>query len=131
MIRETDIQAALEARLASIEGLPRIVLENEDDDGTRPFVVVEHVILPPLDSTLNGDATRQRGYMQASVVSDQRQLSNWARRKAEDIRAAFPMADFLPVTGGEVSIHRPPHIMQGYPDGAEWRQPIQIFYEAR
>ena len=128
MIRETDIQAALEARLASIEGLPRIVLENEDDDGPRPFVVVGHVILLPLDSTLNGDAIMQRGYMQASVVSDRGQLSHWARRKAEDIRAAFPMADFLSVAGGEISIQRPPHIMQGYPDGAAWRQPIQIFY---
>lgn len=132
MIRESDISDALEARLEEVAGLPTIIWENEDadTDPKKEYVVVEVVRLPPQDSTLNGDGTIHRGYMQAAVLTELGMLARRGERLAENIAAHFLKPLKLDVDGGKVTISRPPFIGKGYKDRTHWRVPVQIHYEA-
>lgn len=132
MIRESDISDVLEARLEEVTNLPTIIWENESAD-TRPeqeYLVVETVRFPPEDSTLNGDGTVHRGYMQVATLTQLGKLARRGERLAESIAAHFPKALRLGVDGGKITINRPPFISKGYKDRSHWRVAVQVHYEA-
>jgi len=131
MISEGDIADALGQHLESMTDVFPIVWENRDAEIPKPpYLVVEMVRLPPTDPTLNGEGTIHRGFMQVSVVG---KLHEWARpneRQADLIAARFRKSRKLAVSGGKITINRPPFVGQGYRDGPKWRLPVQIHYEA-
>lgn len=130
MLSEAEISDALTKRLSDTPFLSNVAWENKSFPVTRPYIDVQIVRVSTTDDTGDGVGSRHRGYMQATVVGE---LNKWARPnevEAERIAARFPKALRLSITGGQVKIIRPAAIGQGYRDGADWRLPVRIDYEA-
>ncbi|WP_406646860.1 phage tail terminator-like protein [Aliisedimentitalea scapharcae] len=131
MINETDISDVLGAHLEAMTDVYPIMWENKDAEFPEPpYLIYELVRMPSIDRTLNGDGEIKRGYLQVSVVG---KLNEWARpneRQGDLIAARFRKTTKLDVTGGKITIMRPPFVGQGYRDGALWRLPVQIHYQA-
>lgn len=132
MISEADIAQALQQHLAGMTDVPAIAYENKDlPAGTaRPYLVVETVRVSRIDRTLKGGKVESRGYMQITVVDAVDQWAFPAERLADDISERFAYPQSLAVTGGRVTITKPPAIQQGYRDGPNWRLPVRIDYLA-
>lgn len=131
MISEADISQALTEYLKEIPDLLPAAWENKDFTGKLPYLVVEIVRVSRTDRTLKGGKVSSRGYMQVSVV---RKLNEWAteaERLADTISDHFKYPQSLAVTGGKITIIKPPFIEQGYRDGSKWRLPVRIDYLAQ
>lgn len=129
-----DICEALEKRIHTlhVDGELEVVLENRDSIPDRPYIVVQIVPTGRTDDTVKGTPSleTETGFMTCTIVT---QSGNWAkpgRTLADTIRALFPKALRIPITGGMVTITKPAETLQAFPDGPDWRQPVRIDYEA-
>jgi len=127
-----DVTIALVKHCKAATGLPRFVWENKDDSGDRPRVEFDHVRVGTSDRTLNGGATVHRGYLQLTVVTALDQFTNQAEDFADLIAAHFAYPLRLEVTGGKISVMKPPEALNGFRDrdAGEWRVPVRIDYQA-
>lgn len=132
MILDTDIEEVLGRRLKTLSPSPTIIWENREPPTTptRPYLIFDHVPVSRTDDTLTGGGEIASGFIQVTVMAAQNEFSTPAKLIAQAIKALFPYTLRLPVTGGEITITKPPEIQQGYPDGASWRVPVKINYEA-
>ena len=132
MISEADIDNVLTDHLAAMSGLPPVAWPNKDlPTGTdRPYLVVQMVPTSRTDRTIKGGRANSRGYMTVTVVSDVDTWETESKRLADDISERFAQPMSLPVTGGTITITKPPEVQRGYRDGPRWRVPVRIDYLA-
>ncbi len=132
MITDTDISNALGQRLATLSPALPIGWPNKDvPAGTpHPYLIFDHVPVSRTDDTLKGGVEIVRGFIQIAIMSEIGVFATGASAIADSIRALFPYALRLPVTGGSITIIDPAEVQQGYPDGPHWRVPVRIPYEA-
>lgn len=146
MIEDDEIGTALGGRLQQNLN-PSLPIAWPGDDlppaTARPYLIFEMVPVDRTDGTLRGGGEIVKGYIQITVMSEPG-LPIWSDSVrngagnivqscgaiAKTIRALYPYTLRLPVTGGEITITKPPQVMQGYPDGPHWRTPVKITYEA-
>jgi hypothetical protein len=130
-MRSTDIANALEARLGTASGLPVVIWENQDAlPTTRPYLDFQNVRVSTRDQALAGGAGVSEGYLMITVVADQNAYATGAASIADDVAERYPYGLRLAFDGGHVLITKPPHVMQGFPEGAYWRVPVRIDYQA-
>lgn len=73
-----------------------------------------------------GNAHRRQGIFQIAVMSPLSIGAMAADRIAESVQAAFPSdAEF-----GPARVTETPTIADGFPDGAWWRVPVSVYFEA-
>ncbi|MBO0141506.1 hypothetical protein JZX87_10060 [Agrobacterium sp. Ap1] len=130
MIRETDIELALKAAIEAGNLAWPVAWPNQDLPGDKPHIVVEIVRVNRRDETLAGESPISLGRLIATVVVAKGTSTKVANEKADAISELFPMARRIAVPGGEIVILKPADVMDGYPEGADWRVPVRISYEA-
>lgn len=132
MIAEGDISNVLTDHLRGMDGLPPVAWPNKDlPVGTlRPYLAVQVVRVYRTDRTLAGGHAESAGYMTVIVVADVDTWETPSERIADAVAARFSYPQSLPVTGGVVTITKPPTIQRGYRDGPYWRLPVRIDYLA-
>lgn len=126
---DTEIEAALQARLATLEGV-ELVYENRIAGPARPFIAVEHVPTDISNPALSGATDISRGYMALTIVTNENQFVTEVRAIAEQIKVLFPYGLKIAAGDGVVTIKRPVQRMKGYPQGSEYRMPVRVFYAA-
>lgn len=123
-----DVRLAITGRLLTLDtGMP-ITWENED-------------FTPPADGYLDVQLFRSGterqyvqsagthvmlGFLQVAVMAPKDRGAVAADRIADQIVAHFPADLQL----GPVRITQTPHVAGGFPDGALWRVPVTIYFEA-
>lgn len=132
MISEAVIANALGQRLLTLDPALPVAWPNKDSlEGTPPpYLVFDHVPVSRTDDTLTGSGALSKGFIMVTVMSKIGAFATGATTQAEAIAALYPYTLRLPVAGGEITITKPPEVMQGYPDGPHWRTPVKITYEA-
>jgi len=130
MILNSDVATALEQRLFAAPSLGVIAWENYDAVLVPPYIMVEHIPATAEDMTLAGGGEVLTGYLSIAAITAQGEHATAGRLMAESIKARFPYGLRLAITGGEVLITKPPLIMRGYPDGADWRTMVRVDYRA-
>ena len=141
-MKAAEIGAALKARLASLTFNPprRVVWPNRDfkitekrnsrSEPAESFLVANIVRVPNERLTVSGQ-TRYAGTLVVVVASPAGVGSGEGDGIADAVAAHFPQDLALPVaSGGSVRITGVPSIRDGYLDGAFWRTPVQINFEA-
>ena len=124
----TEIETAFGQRLAS-PAISPVVWPNKADAPAKPYITVAHYPVSRDSQAIAGNGgTVSRGYFICTVVAPSNTFSNVANGKADDIAARFPMGHKLTVGTRVMRISRPPSPAQGFPDGADWRQPVRIDY---
>lgn len=146
MIDDDAIAAVLGQRLVTIDPARPIAWPGMDLPAAtaRPYLIFDHVPVSRTDDTLKGGVEIVRGFIDVAVISEPN-LPIWSTSVknsagvivpscgaiAKAVRALFPYAvTRLAVNGGEITIVKPPEIMQSYNDGPHWRTPIKVLYEA-
>ncbi len=130
-MRAADIANALEQHLGEIPDVLTIVWENQDAQPVAPYIEVQNVRTSVRDGTIAGGAAVHEGYLVLTVVTAQNTFATPANAVADDLAAWFPMGHRLAVLGGgHVVIPRPARVLQGFPDGANWRTPVRVEYQA-
>lgn len=127
---DAEIVNGLGKRLAGTTGLPEIVWPNRDGMPELPYVVFDFVPVSAFDETLTGGGTINRGYMVATVVGALNSFQTSALAMSEAIKARFAYG--LRITEGTatITITAPPRALSGYRDGANWRAPVRVDYDA-
>ena len=112
---------AMRNQLTTMVDRPTTVWDNIETPTTFPFLVVEMV---PGDARFASLARQQelRGMMQVTVVTGQGIGSLEAERIARRVVQAYP----VDLKIDELILAAPPLMVPGYPDGGQWRQPVQI-----
>lgn len=128
-MNETDIQQALQTRLADADIAP-VVYENQDANPARPFLFVQHVPGEANDPALAGGGERYSGFMAVTVVIAESQFVTRANTLAEQVRLLFPKGLRLPAGGGNVTISQAMQRFAGFQDVLDYRLPLRIPYVA-
>lgn len=121
---EGEVQGALSA----ITGLPAIIWPNEYRDGfvgDLPWVEVSFQRVPPFVVAVNGRSQRRVG-VQCVVVHQPGEGEGAALTDAKRIYEEFPVGLRVPPW----YVRAPVHIGDGFTDGATWRLPVTIEFEA-
>lgn len=130
-ILETDITAAIKARIDGAGLIWPIAWQNVDHNGMpKPYIVVSVVKISRRDDTLNGENTISLGRVVATTVTAQGIGARTGELKAQQFAALFPMGLTIPVTGGQIVFTKPADINEGFPQDADWRTPVVCQYEA-
>jgi hypothetical protein len=132
MISEADIANALTDHLAGMSDLPPVAWPNKDlPTGTGyPYLVVQLVRVSRQDRTLKGGHANSRGFMLVTGVDQVDEWETTLERLADRVSERFSYPRSLSVTGGRVTITKPPELQRGYRDGPRWRLPVRIDYLA-
>ncbi len=124
------IQSALLTRISGVgSGLPP-AWPNRDYSDPRPYLEILPRIADRADETLKGTALRETGRLAVNVVVEVDSGTVAANTWAAIVAALFPKGLRLAFTGGEIVVHRPVDVRGGFRDGADWKVPIVIHYEA-
>lgn len=131
-IKFKDITLALVAHCKAANDWFDVVYENDNDDKRRPKIMFENVRVGSTDRTMDGSATVHRGYLMLTVVGPRDRFVNETEEMADLIADHFTYPTRLVVTGGKISVMKPPEALQGFPDkdASEWRVPVRIDYQA-
>lgn len=126
------ITNALKARLAPL-ALPK-AWPNQDFDpkapGNLPYLSVTILRAGTADRTLDAEAPIQTGRFIVTVVAARGTSDGASDDHADQVAALFPMGLRIPAGGQTITILQPPHIREGLGDGAYWRTPVIIPFEA-
>jgi len=126
------ITNALKARLAAVS-LPKAWLNQDFDPakpGNLPYLAVSIIRADTTDDTLDAEAPIQTGRIIASVVTARGSGDGQADDHADAVAALFPMGLRLTAGSQTITITQPPHVNEGLEDGAHWRVPVRIAFEA-
>lgn len=126
----TEIENALGQRLKAMTDVPPIAWPNRDANPARPFLHFQHVPVGRTDQTLDGAGEVASGYVTITVVSEQGEFANPANDLAAMVMAQFPYGLELVAGSGVITVMKPPEEQAPFKDGADWRQPVRIDYEA-
>lgn len=126
---DTEIEAALQGRLATLTGV-ELVYENQIAGPARPYIAVEHVPTNITNPALSGATDISRGYMALTIITGENQFVTESRALAEQIKTLFPYGLKFAAGDGVVTINRPVQRIKGYPQDAEYRMPVRVFYAA-
>lgn len=127
---EADIEVFLKERiLNNFEGL-RVVFPNEDDTNEKPYLFIQFVNVSKEDDTHDGSNTVIRGRLIGTVVSQLNRSTREGTSWASELAALFPHALRSPIPGGKIVITKPPVVMEGFRQDAEWRTSVNIDYDA-
>lgn len=126
---DAEIIKALGERL---NRLHQTIVWEDDQPGLPPLPYLTFELVPTgrIDDTLDGTSQRLTGYAQITVVAKLGSVAIGARKTAEDVAAAFPKALKLRTMTGLVTIRQATDVRQGFRDGANWRIPVRVYYEA-
>lgn len=141
-----EIMRALGERLLSDGLLPPIMWPNQHGQpqdsvyatpanslGEKlPFLAVDYVPVSRTDPTVAGEQTIARGYIVVSVMAASGGLTGEADEIAQRVMALFPKGFRFAVPGGDLVVIKPAEDLPGFPDrdGAAWRLPVRIDFEA-
>lgn len=129
MLSLADIETALSEAVEAERYVYPIAWPNRTIDPPRPFLMFQHVPTNWTDNTMEARTPRAEGYITITIVRRANEFSTPANQMADYIMRAFPMGRRIQTRAGvTVLINRPPRPMMGMMDGADWRQPVQIFY---
>lgn len=128
-MKETDIEAALQTRLAMANGAT-VVYENSPAIPERPFLFVEHVPTEQTDDTLAGGHKVSTGFMAVTIVIADGEFVTEARQIADQIEAVFPYGLKLAITGGTVTVNRPLQRLKGFQQASDYRMQVRVAYQA-
>lgn len=126
----SQIETALGQRLAAMNLLMNIAWPNEGTDPARPFLKFQHVPVTWTDRTLDGNGLIARGYVIVTAVTVQGVYSTDANALVDQILEQFPFGLKISAGTGSVTIMKPPEPLPAMLDGADWRSPVRIDYEA-
>lgn len=128
-----DIRLALSARLASLVLTPTLPIIWEGQDVPAPsggFLQPQLFRSATNRTSVGSDGPHQRlGFLQVAIMvppGDDGAGVMRAERIADAISAHFPCDLRL----DEVRITQAPHVAGGFPDGAFWRLPVTVYFEA-
>lgn len=128
----TAIENALKARLAE-HFLPK-AWPNLDFDpkapGNLPYLACDLIKASSADDTLDAERPVYVGRLIATVVVAQGGSTATANDHADAVADLFPMGHRFTAGSLTITITQPPHIREGMGDGAYWRVPVSIPYQA-
>lgn len=112
-----------------------IIWENKDipPGHITPYLIYEFVPTGRRDRSLTGGSARSTGFVQVTVVTKRNSFATEGRKIAEQVAAVFDRAgpqkrqitqDGVKITLGDSAVQR------SYPDGVNWRTPVQINFSA-
>lgn len=127
----SQIETALGQRLVTMDLLMNVAWPNELTDPARPFLHFQHVPVSWSDPTLDGNATTVRGYATVTAVTVQGVYATTANALVDQIMGWFPYGLEIEAGTGKITIMKPPEPLPPYLDGADWRSPVRIDYEAQ
>lgn len=119
------METALGQALRAVAGVDRVAWPNRTEDPARPFVMFDHVPTNWSNVTVDASEVRAEGYVVLTVVSQAGQFSTAANLLAQAIISAFAIGRRL---GGVCIVQARP--LQGFPEGADWRQPVRVDYRS-
>lgn len=123
-----QIETAFGQRL-STPAIAPVVWPNKAAAPAKPYITVAHYPVSRDSAAISGNGGRiDRGYFLLTVVAESNGFTTTANGKADEIAARFPMGLKLAVGTRFLRISRPPQFAQGYPDAADWRQPVRVDY---
>jgi hypothetical protein len=124
----TQIETAFGQHLVT-PAISPVVEPNKAASPANPFITIAHYPVSRDSRAIDGNGgTVSRGYFICTVVAASNTFSTVANGKADEIAARFPVGLKLAVGARFMRISRPPSPAQGFPDGADWRQPVRIDY---
>lgn len=128
------VENALKAALAEVlPGIPK-AWPNQDFDpsaaGMLPYIACDLIYAGTSDITLDGEQPILTGSLIATIVVARGSSTTTANGHADTIAAAFPMGRRITAGGKVITILQPPHTREGMPDGAYWRVPVRIRFQA-
>lgn len=130
-ISTEKIEIALGQHLAAMTGAPTIAYQNQDIDPARPFLAADHVPGTRTDPTLDGTGETVRGQYMVYVVVTAGDFTTAANTLADKILDRFKYKTLISMTSGAILVVKPPEVLTGYKDGADWRVPVRIDYEVQ
>jgi hypothetical protein len=132
MINDDHIAEALARRLRLITPKLMIVWDNAEYPSAlqTPFVLFGLVPVSTTDTTLTGGGEIKTGFASIHIMARINTYARESRELAQRIKEVYPYTLRLPIEGGDVTIHKPCEVMQGYPDGPYYRTPITVPYSA-
>lgn len=106
-----------------------IVWPNKAAEPAKPYLAVQHVPVARDSRAIAGNGGMvERGYFTITVVAASNTFTTAANGKADEVAARFPMGLKLACGPRFLRIARPPQMLTGYPDEADWRQPVRVDY---
>lgn len=126
----SQIETALGQRLAAMSGGLNVAWPNELTDPPRPFLHFQHVPNAWSDLTLDGHGLTVRGYVIVTAVTAQGVYATDGNALADQVMAQFPYGLEIVAGTGSITITKPPAPQVPFLDGADWRTPVRIDYEA-
>lgn len=134
---KTDIiDLALGKRLEDASLGHAIIWENQDipPGQSTPYLIYEFVPTGRRDRSLAGGSVQASGFLQITVVTAKGNFATEGRRIAEEVAAVFDRADPQKrqiTQDGVTIIMGDSAVQRSYPDGANWRTPLQVKFTAR
>lgn len=119
----TQIQDALMGQVQSIAAGKTVVWQNDQNSADAPRWDVDLFFNGNPETGIDGKAV-QLGILQVTAVVQAGTFTGATMPDAETIKAAFPAGSTI---GGAV-IYSVPAIEGGFVDGAEYRQPVSIYF---
>lgn len=121
------IETAFGQRLASPQILP-IVWPNKAASPSKPYLSVQHVPTSRDSNALAGGGVVEAGYFVVTVVAESNTFATAANGKADEVADRFPMALKMACGSRWLRVSRPAQMLQPFPNGADWRQPVRVDY---
>ena len=127
---DVSIRDALSAHLHSMS--PAYPISWENVDFNRPDTIwIETSVHrdPPANTTIGGWPHRT-GFFTAVVSGPLDHGTDEIEAIAEAVQAHFPVNTRLPADVPVLRVRTVPSIDDGYPDAAQWRVPVTIYFES-
>lgn len=125
-----EIDKALATVLLDAPLLVPLVFPNQEEDPPRPFLYYQHFVVDRTDSTLDGSAETETGFITITVVVKKGTFTSGAKKLAHTVMGLYSYTKALTFPGGLITINEPPVTQRGFRDGADWRLPVRVSYEA-
>lgn len=131
-MRKKDINNALKARLLAGSLGASGAWPNVDSDAGKPYFQVQWPSSFRRGGYLvGGCAVFEIGSMSVTVVAETGLGEDAANDIAEAVSDLFPEDLRIAIPNGEIRITAPSDVLGGFADGADWRVPVSVKYEAR
>lgn len=127
----TDLENALKQHLSDAALGYQIGWPNQTlAETAKPYLEVQHFrARSDRRGPKGSDGHNHTGIFQITVVIERNASTRVAHEIADEIAAAFPVANRLTFTGGYVDLQSV-EVSPGIPDEGSWRVPVHINYRA-
>ena len=103
---------------------------NPSAAGNLPYAACDLVYAGTTDDTVDAEHPVTAGTLVVTIVVAKGTSTSTANGHADTVAAAFPMGRRITAGNKTITITQPPHTREGMPDGAYWRVPVRIRWQA-